>query len=75
MLWVHADQDSTLAARCDGHVAADEKGEPAEHLLLRQIGFAADKFAYAIRELLVVRHAAIVRQVGIANSVASRIAR
>ncbi len=75
MLWVYADQDATLAARCDRHVAADEKGEPAEHLLLRQIGFAADQFAYAIRELLVIRHGAIVRQVGIGNFVASRIAR
>ena len=60
MCWVHANQDSALAARRDGHVAADEKGEAAEHLLLGQVGLPDDQFSYAIREDLVVGHAAIV---------------
>ena len=41
---VDANQDPTLAACCDRHVAADEKGESAEHLLLGQIGLAVDQF-------------------------------
>ena len=45
--WVYVNQYSTLAARCHGHVPADKKGEPAEHLLLGQARFAADHFAYA----------------------------
>lgn len=36
----------------------NQKREPAEHLVLGQIGFAADQFAYAIREFLVVGHSA-----------------
>ena len=31
---VDADEHAALAAGGDGHVAADEEGEPAEHLLL-----------------------------------------
>ena len=53
---VYANQHSTLAACCHGHVAPDEEREPAEHLLLGQIGFSADQFAYAICEFLVIRH-------------------
>src|SRR5947208_8191922 len=53
---VDANQYSTLAACGHFHVAADEKREPAEHLLLGQTGFAGDQFAYASREFLVVRH-------------------
>jgi len=51
-----------LAARSNGHVAADQKREPAEHLLLGQTGFAGDQLAYASREFLVVGHSTIVRQ-------------
>ncbi len=41
--WVNGNQDPTLTACRHGHVAPDEKREPAEHLLLGQIGFAADQ--------------------------------
>jgi hypothetical protein len=61
LFWVYAHQDSALPARRHGHVAADQKGEAAEHLLLAQIGLAGDQLAYAIREFLVVGHTAIVR--------------
>src|SRR5215216_3261466 len=67
------DQDSPLAARCDGHVAADEKGEAAEHLLLLQIGLAADQLAYAIREFLVVRHGAMLRLICAHGRIRSRL--
>jgi len=42
------------------HVAANQKREPAEHLLLGQTGLAGDQFTYAIREILVVGHGGIV---------------
>jgi hypothetical protein len=45
-----------LAACCNGHVAPNEKGEPAEHPLFAQIRLAGDQFAYAIREFLVIGH-------------------
>jgi hypothetical protein len=54
--WVDANQDSTLPACCHGHVAADQKREPTEHLPLRKIGFSPDELAYAIGEFLVVGH-------------------
>ena len=38
---VDADHGAALAAGGDGHVAADEEGEPAEHLLLGQLGITA----------------------------------
>src|SRR5215211_2828343 len=59
---VDADEETALPARGDGHVAADHEGEPAEHLLLGQTGLAAEQALDPIRELLVVRHGAIVRQ-------------
>jgi hypothetical protein len=49
-------EDPALPARRDRHVAADEKGEAAEHLLLGEIGLAGNEFPYPIRELLVVGH-------------------
>jgi hypothetical protein len=49
--------DSTLAARRDGHVAADQEGEPAEHLLLGQRGFVRDQIAYPVGKHRVVGHA------------------
>jgi hypothetical protein len=45
-----------LAARGDGHIAADQEGEPAEHLLLGQLGIAPDELSDASGELLVVGH-------------------
>jgi hypothetical protein len=58
---VDADQHPALAARCHGHVPADQEGEPAEHLLLGHAGFAADLLPDAVGEVLVVGHAPIVR--------------
>jgi hypothetical protein len=40
---IDADHGAALAAGGDGHVAADEEGEPAEHLLLGQFRVAADE--------------------------------
>src|SRR5207249_795489 len=42
--------------RGHGHVAADEEGEPTEHLLLGKIRLAGDQLADAFCEVLVVRH-------------------
>src|SRR5215218_9397061 len=53
---IDADQDAALAAGRDGHVAADQEGEPAEHLLLGETGLALDQLTDALREDLVVRH-------------------
>ena len=53
---IDADEDPALAARGDRHVAADQEGEPAEHLLLGQAGLVADQVADPIGELLVVGH-------------------
>src|SRR5262245_36422783 len=58
---VDADEQPALAAGGDGHVAADEEGEPAEHLLLDRPGVATDQITNAGRELFVVRHRSIVR--------------
>src|SRR5207247_9373797 len=57
-----ADHEPALPARGDGHVAAHEEREPAEHALLGDAGLLADELANAIRQLLVVRHRAIVRR-------------
>ena len=54
-------QNAALAAGCDGHVAADQKCEPTEHLLLGQAGFAPDQLANPIRQRLVVGHESMVR--------------
>src|SRR5919108_1768756 len=56
LLRIDANEDPALPARPDGHVAADQEGEPAEHLLLRQAGLVAKQLPDALRELLVVRH-------------------
>src|SRR5262249_36884645 len=51
-----ADHSAALAAGGDGHVAADKEGEPAEHLLLGQLGIAADELPDTPGEFLVVGH-------------------
>ena len=38
-------------------LTAQEKREPTEHLLLREIGFVGDQLTYAIGKVLVVCHA------------------
>lgn len=53
---VDADKNATLAACRNRHVSPNEECEPAEHLLLSQVGFAANFFAYANCEVFVVRH-------------------
>jgi hypothetical protein len=45
-----------LATCRDRHVAANEKGESAEHLRLGEARLAADQLANAIRELIVIGH-------------------
>src|SRR5439155_11252650 len=54
--WVDTDQDPSLTARGDRHLPADQEGESAEHLLLRDVGFATDKIADAISEIFAVGH-------------------
>ena len=56
---IDVDQQAALAACRDRHVAADQEGEPAEHLLLRQPDLAVEQLADAIGELFVVGHDAI----------------
>jgi hypothetical protein len=51
---------SALTAGRDRHVAADEEGEPSEHLLLADIGLAGDQLTNAVGEIIVVRHARII---------------
>src|SRR5581483_6529084 len=46
---VDADEEAALAARSDRHVAADEEGEAAEHLLLGEVRLAGDQLPYAVR--------------------------
>ena len=48
---------TALTAGGDGHVAADEERQPAEHLLLGEASLAADQFPDAIGQRLVVGHA------------------
>ena len=55
------DQNATLAAGRDGHVALDEEGQPAEHLLLGDAVFGADQGSDPVRQVLVVGHATSVR--------------
>jgi hypothetical protein len=62
-----------LAAGRDGHVAADQKGQAAEHLLLGQAGFTGKQLADALREFLVVGHrAAIVTLPPVSTVIAMR---
>ena len=62
LLGINADQHPTLSAGGDGHIAADEECEPAEHLPFGKPTFIIEQFAYAFREFFVVRHGAIVRR-------------
>ncbi len=63
LLDVDVDEDPALAARRDGHVAADQEREAAEHLLLREPGLTRDELADPVGERLVVRHPEIVLRV------------
>ena len=56
LLGIHADHQAAPAARRDGHVAADQEREAAEHALLGDIGLAGDQLADPVRQLLVVGH-------------------
>ena len=52
-----------VAAGGHGHVAADEEGQAAEHLLLGQAGLVGYQLADAIGKSLVVSHRVRVRHV------------
>ena len=56
MRGIDADHGATPAAGCNGHVALNEEGETAEHLLPGQLRIAADELADALGGLLVVGH-------------------
>ena len=60
LLGIDAHQDPALAAGGDGHVAVEEEGQAAEHLLRRHAVLAGDEQANPVRELLVVRHLAAI---------------
>src|SRR5207247_1399430 len=49
-------EDPALTARSDGHVAPDQEGQPAEHLLLREALLPGHEAADPVCEILVVRH-------------------
>ena len=55
-LGIHADHQAALAARRDGHVAADQEREAAEHALLGDVRLAGDQLTIRFGEILVVRH-------------------
>jgi hypothetical protein len=49
-------ESAALAAGGGGHVAADEEGDPTEHLPFDQFGIVADELPDTPGELLVVGH-------------------
>jgi hypothetical protein len=55
-LRIDTDHAAALAAGGDRHVSGDEEGQAAEHLLLGQIGIAADEAPDPIGKVLVVGH-------------------
>jgi hypothetical protein len=55
----HPHQQTALAADRDGHVAVDQKRQPAEHPFLFEAALPAQEFADAVGEVFVVRHAPI----------------
>jgi hypothetical protein len=57
LLRIDTDHGAAVAAGGDRHVARDEEGEAAEHLLLSQIGSAADELSDTIGEFLITGHA------------------
>src|SRR5207342_3131850 len=57
-------EDPALAARRDRHVAADQEGEAAEHLLLRYAGLPRDELTDPVGEILVVGHRAMLTKTG-----------
>ena len=56
LLGIDAHEDAALAARGDRHVAADQEGEAAEHLLLREALLAGHQLADPVGEVFVVGH-------------------
>ena len=59
-----------VSARAHGHVAADQKGQAAEHALLGDPGLCCHEFADAVGEILVVGHTGIIALWGAARLVA-----
>jgi hypothetical protein len=53
---VNPQQEATLAARTDRHIAADQERQPTEHALLGEAGLALKHLAESIRELFVICH-------------------
>ncbi len=62
--WVGTNQQTALTAGRDRHVATDEEGKSAEHLLLGHVRFAGHQLANPTGKVFVIRHGAIVRTVG-----------
>jgi hypothetical protein len=53
-------EHAALPAGADRHVPADEEGEPAEHLLLGELGIGPDQVPDASGEDFVIGHEPIV---------------
>ena len=53
---IDAQQQPTLTAGTDGHVAVDEKGETAKHLPLRETGFTLKNLSDPVSKFVVVSH-------------------
>jgi MFS family permease len=56
LLRVHPHHQAALPAGRNGHVAADQEGEAAEHALLGQPRLVADQLTNPVGEILVVGH-------------------
>ena len=61
LIRVDPHHDPALAAGCHRHVAAEEEGQPSEHLLLGQALLVGDELTDPVGEVLVVGHAVSVR--------------
>ena len=61
---IDAHEQPALTARRDRHVPADQKGQPAEHPLLRDARLPRDQLPDAVGERLVIGHASHDRQLG-----------
>jgi hypothetical protein len=53
---IDANQQPSVTAGRDRHVASDQEGEAAEHPLLGEVALAAEQVADAAGEILVVGH-------------------
>jgi hypothetical protein len=53
---IDAEQQPTLAARADGHIAADQERQATEHAFLRDARLVLKRLTQSVREFLVICH-------------------